>query len=183
MNKNEEITVIKKLSNLPSDPKFYNWTEISKLDLSDSFIIKYTKYLSWWVLSTKKHLSERIVKKFYKKINWEEFTLRKDIDINFLLKFPEYVEWDILVSREDFTVEMIEKYIDRYSKREWTVISYCRTDLPLNFYQKFKDKIDWNAFFCSLCDISKKKLVYDSVHNILTDDVKEIFQNIWNEKE
>lgn len=183
MEKCEEVNLIKNLYDLPSDPKLYNWSEISKLELSDKFIIKYHKYLSWWVLSTRHKLSEKVIKRFHKKIDWEEFSLRKDIDINFLLKFPEYIIWDYVVSREDFSEELIEKYYDNLDKAKWTSISYCRTNLPLNFYKKYKDKIDWKAFFLGICEKSKKKYIYDNVNVFLTDELKEFFEKVWNEQE
>jgi len=50
--------------------KDYEWRQISKIQISESFIEKYQDKIYWDLISEYQKLSESFIKKFKDKVNW-----------------------------------------------------------------------------------------------------------------
>jgi len=73
-----------------------NWIDIVKYQLSEEFIEKYQKKLSWGLISIYQVLSETFIEKYQNKVNWYYISKYQTLSLKFIEKYKELLDLDLI---------------------------------------------------------------------------------------
>lgn len=151
-----------------------SWKSITRLPLTERFIDRYEKNLSWREICELTPLTENLIEIYIDNLDWNCIFASQDLDkllsnefinryahkVNFrklskkfsleearIEKFSEYINWDYVAAYQKLSEEFIERHMD---KLDWINILHHQA-LSCEFIAKYEDIIDWDALSLSEC--------------------------------
>lgn len=98
---------------MPTMAKLFNWNEIAKLPLPDSFIIEHADYLNWDVLAKYQTLSVDLAEQFDDtlKKRMHILVLNSELHTDVFRKYAQFMDWETAQKHQRFTPDLLEHFM------------------------------------------------------------------------
>lgn len=124
---------------------YLNWEELSKLELSDKFIIRFNKHIKWDIFSKKIALTEERFVRYIAYIKIESIIYNPTFNPQWLNKYKHKVGAHVeeLIVKQKLDEDVLNVLLENYD-----VSLICRTqELTDILYIKYWDSLDWKELF------------------------------------
>ena len=115
----KEIRLLKKYNyNSPLQEKYetwYNrkeyWRDIQiRHKLSEKFILQFSNYLDFALMSSTQTLSEEIIEKFKNEVDWHDICICQELMQDFIVKYSDLVDWSLISHYQNLSRSFLLKY-------------------------------------------------------------------------
>jgi len=134
--------------------RYLNWDTISKLDLSEQFLDKYTNKIDWYEYLAYHKVTEEFIEKYAPRwsylLRWSYVFKTQKLTEEFLERHSSEFNndnWDDLWIHQSVSPEFIQKHIDVV---RWDFITRYQ-ELPEWFIENYSGKVNWGV----ICRIQK----------------------------
>lgn len=139
--------IAKSVRNTPTMVNLFNWNEIAKLPLPDSFIIEHADYLNWDVLARHQNLSVALTDLFddLLKKRMHILVLNTNLHPEVFRKYAAFMDWENAQKHQRFTPELLEYYASNGSMELLIVLQHQKIpeNIIENLLQPVIDRKNW----------------------------------------
>lgn len=139
--------ISKSVRDVPAISELFNWYEISKLPLPDSFIIEHANYLNWDILARHQTFSIALADQFDNilKKRMHLLVLNSNLHSDVFSKYVTFMDWEIAQSHQKFTPELLRHYANMGNMELLIVLQHQKIpeDVIETLLQPIVSKKNW----------------------------------------